>query len=133
MPLSSQKLATQYQQCMHSTPITRSVRVGFDQSLQGIGVGGYLLVQQRVAGLIEDADVEATRVQVDATIMLVGVMVEVHESSPLLCRGAIQLSGLTAGLGRRLNKYQGARADAPYIAPHSLVVKWQRGSFYAKC
>ena len=56
---------------------------GIEKRQQRFRLGLDLLVQQHLALLVEDADIEAAGVQVDSTIMVVGAMVKVHESSPL--------------------------------------------------
>ena len=55
----------------------------FKEIQQGLGLGFDFRVEPHFAGLINDADIQATGVQVDSTVVTVGAIVEIHESSPL--------------------------------------------------
>jgi len=56
---------------------------GFKRGQQLFRPGFDFLVQKDFTLLVDDADIKGAGVQIDSTIMAVGAMEEVHESSPL--------------------------------------------------
>src|SRR4030095_10505876 len=55
-----------------------SVAVGRDRIEKGAGLGRELAMQQRLAGVIEDAEVHGSCVQINAAVKSVRLVVETH-------------------------------------------------------
>lgn len=54
-----------------------------EQVQQRRGLGLDLLVKQYLTGVMNDAHIQTASVEVDSTVVTVGAIVEIHESSPL--------------------------------------------------
>jgi hypothetical protein len=54
-----------------------------EQVQQRLRLGFDLLVKQYLAGVVNDAHIQTASVEVDSTVVMVGAIVEIHESSPL--------------------------------------------------
>jgi hypothetical protein len=57
-----------------------SLAVGRDRFEEGGGIGGQILVEQRALVGIEDVQVHAPCMQIDATVILVLLLIKTHDS-----------------------------------------------------
>ena len=62
----------------------QAAAVGFDQAQDGIRFGWNVLVDDHLAGRIEDADVHGVGMQVDAAVEMVLLRVEFHGAGSFL-------------------------------------------------
>jgi hypothetical protein len=58
------------------------VAVRGDGLVEGVGIGGQVLVEDDLAALVEDAQVHGVGVQIDAAVESVRLLVEAHAWSP---------------------------------------------------
>jgi len=80
--------------------------VGGDERQQGVGIGLDVLVGEYGTVMMQDADIQATGVQIDPAVMLVCLGVEFHRGLLLYCR-AQDTSRMVGHASQTLNRGRG--------------------------